>query len=173
MGVGVTCPTCRSNFAFICRKCKSVETEIYESFELVNYFQTRSLYYLKCRMCQTEFDYALCPECQTKVIPEKPFVTGDKGHGPVKRCFIATACLDGNSRALNQLYVFRDEILVKNKTGRQFIRYYYALGPGLAAAIQRSNLLKLLVKYVLVYPAYYTSLAAMKIVSLLNKKGQP
>ena len=123
-------------------------------------------------MCQTEFDYALCPECQTKVIPEKPFVTGDKGHGPVKRCFIATACLDDNSHVLNQLYVFRDEVLAKNKTGRQFIRYYYAHGPGLASSIKRSNLLKLLVKYLLVYPAYYASLAATKIVSLLNKKGQ-
>ena len=168
MGVGVTCPNCRSNFSFLCRNCNSVETEIYESLELANYFQTRSPYYLKCRMCQAEYDYAICPECQTKVIPEKPFVVGDKGRG-IKRCFIATACLDENSRMLDQLYIFRDEVLNKTHLGQQFIKFYYVHSPGLAAAIHKNNHLKSLVKYILVYPAYYLSLAAVKIVSFFKR----
>lgn len=169
MGVGVTCPNCRGNFAFICSNCNSVETEIYERLELANYFQTRSLYYLKCRVCDAEFDSAVCPECHTKVIPEKPFVTGDKGSG-IKRCFIATACLDENSRMLDQLCVFRDEVLGKSKAGRQFVKYYYAYSPQMAAAIHRNSTLKSLVKYALVYPAYYAAMAAVGIVSFFGKK---
>jgi len=169
MGVGVTCPNCRGNFAFICSNCSSVETEIYESLELTNYFQTRGLYYLKCRICDAEFDFAVCPECHTKVIPEKPFVTGDKGRG-IKRCFIATACLDENSRMLDQLYVFRDEVLGKNHAGRQLVKYYYAYSPRLAAAIHRSCILKSLVKYAFVYPAYYAAMAAVRIVSFFSSE---
>lgn len=170
MGVGVTCPNCRCNFAFYCPNCSSFETEIYESLELANYFQTRSLFYLKCRICKSEYDYAPCPDCHTKVIPEKPFVTGDRGRGIFKRCFIATACLDGNSKILNQLYAFRDEVLYKNRIGRQFITYYYAYSPRFAARIYKSSILKLLTKYLIVLPAYYTSLAFMKITSFFTHK---
>jgi len=170
MGVGVTCPNCRCNFAFFCRNCSSFETEIYESLELTNYFQTRSLFYLKCRKCKSEYDYARCPDCHTKVIPERPFVTGDKGRGIFKRCFIATACLDGNIKILNQLYAFRDEVLGEYKFGRQFITFYYAYSPRLAARIHKSKLMKLLAKYIIVYPAYYASLALMKIISFLEKR---
>jgi len=168
MGVGVTCPKCRSNFAFFCSNCNSVETEIYESFKLENYFQTRSLYYLKCRTCDAEFDYAICPQCQTKVDPEKPFVTGDRGGGRMKKCFVATVCLGENSPKLGHFYSFRDEVLAKSRLGRKLIHYYYIFSPGLADRLHRSRFLKLVVKNMLILPAYYLSLAAVKIFGFCN-----
>lgn len=163
MGVGVTCPNCRVNFAFICNKCSSIEAEIHEIFEPVNYFQTRSPYYLKCRTCQAEFDYAVCPECRTKIIPEKPFVTGDRARSALKRCFIASACLGQDNPLLENLYRFRDEVLERFWLGRWFIRLYYIFSPGLAAAMQRNHILRSMIKYVLIYPAWCLALAARKI----------
>ena len=173
MGVGVTCPNCRNSYAFYCSKCSSYETEVYESFELADYFQTGTKYYLKCRRCLTEHDHTICPDCSTRIIPEEPFVTGDRGSGAnVKKCFIATACLDENSHILDQLYEFRDEVLLKSHFGQQFVRYYYLYSPKPAACISTSKPLKTLAKYALVYPAYYVVQKVMRILALFNVKGE-
>ena len=169
MGVGVSCPKCSTTFAFYCDKCSSYNTEIYKGFEPEKYFQTRTVFYLKCRNCQSEYDYAICPECQTKVFPTAPFVKGDLGVGNEKGCFIATACLGRNSQIVNQLYLFRDEFLEKNRIGKKFIKFYYIHSPALASCILKNSLLKSFSKFLVVYPAYYVSLATMKIISFFNK----
>jgi len=170
MGVGVTCPKCRVSFAFYCSGCSSYDTEIYKSSALDNYFQARTLYYLKCRSCQVEYDSALCPACNTRILPEQPFVKGDTGRGNAKKCFIATACVGEDSQIVKQLCSFRDELLERNQLGRQFIRYYYRHSPKLVCHIQKSNLLKSLAKHLIIYPAYCTSLVAMKIIYFHKNK---
>jgi hypothetical protein len=171
MGVGVSCPKCHTTFAFYCNKCSSYNTEIYKGYEPENYFLSRTAFYLKCRQCKFEYDYAICPDCHTKIFPTAPFVKGDSGEGNAKGCFIATACLDDNSRILNQLYLLRDELLEKNKAGRKLIKYYYIYSPAVASCIQKSFLLKSSAKFLIVYPAYLASLLAMKIISFLKKQS--
>jgi len=170
MGVGVTCPHCRINFAFFCSNCKSYDTEIYSSLELANYFQTRTIYYIKCRSCEAEYDNVPCPACNTRIIPEKPFVQGDIGGANAKKCFIATACTGENSQIVKQLCSFRDDLLGKSHFGREFIKYYYIHSPSFAALMKRHRLLQALVKYFIIYPAYYAALAAMRFISLYKSK---
>ena len=172
MGVGVTCPKCRVSFAFYCSNCKSYDTEIYERSALANYFQARTIYYLKCRNCQFEYDYVFCPApaCNTRILPEETFVKGAKEGDNIKKCFIATACVGKNSQIVKQLCLFRDELLGKNQSGKQFIKYYYMYSPKIASCILRNDLLKSLSKYLIVYPAFYASLVAMKIISYYKNK---
>jgi len=171
MGVGVSCPKCYISFAFYCIKCSSYNIEINKGFKPEDYFLTRTVFYLKCRQCQTEYDYAICPDCSTKIFPTTPFVKGDAGGEKVKECFIATACLDGNSQILKQLYIFRDEFLEKNHIGKKFIKYYYIYSPVLATRIHKNNLIRSLSQFLIVYPAYYASLLAMKIISFYRKQS--
>ena len=172
MGVGITCPKCNISFAFSCTKCSSYHIEINKGFAPEKYFQTRTVFYLKCRNCHSEFDFAICPDCSTKIFPTSPFVKGDAGSEKAKGCFIATACLDSNSQILKQLYLFRDEFLEKNQMGNKFIKYYYLYSPTLASLIHKSNCLKSFSKFLIVYPAYYASLLAMKIFSLHKKHSE-
>jgi len=170
MGVGVTCPVCRVVFAFYCKKCRSYDTEIHQSLGLINYFQSRSIYYLKCLKCQSEYDDISCPSCNTHIIPESPFVQGDKGGGNRKKCFIATACTEENSQIVIQLCSFRDEVLEHFEIGKQIVRYYYFYSPKLADFIQKRSLLKVIVKYCLIFPIYFVSFAAVKIFSFRKVK---
>ena len=169
MGVAVTCPKCHISFAFDCNKCSSYEVEIYRGFEPEKYFSTRAVVFLQCRKCKTEYDSVLCPDCDTQIFTTVPFVKGDEGGEKGKGCFIATACLGDNSKILKQLYLLRDELLGKNKIGKQFIKYYYTYSPSIASCIHKHNLLKSFIKYLIVYPAYYVSLLAMKIISSHKK----
>ena len=170
MGVGITCPNCRNVFAFACEKCSSFETEIYKNLELAQYFQSRGAFYFKCRKCLAEFDYALCPGCGIRVIPEDPFVTGDKGGAPRSGwCFIASACVDERPDIIEQLCRFRDELLAKTRPGRTFIKFYYACSPPAARYISQRNPLKVLTRYLLVYPAYLAASAFLKMSAFLKK----
>jgi hypothetical protein len=170
MGVGVACPRCKNNFAFSCNNCSSYQVVIYDDSKLVNYFQTRAVYYIECQRCKSEFDVVICPVCSKKILPQFPFVMGDKGGGEVKKsCFIATACLGENSHTVRQLYVFRDELLDTNYFGKLFIKYYYMYSPKLATCISNRKFLKIFSKYLIVYPAYYISFAVMKILSVYKQ----
>ena len=149
MGVAVTCPKCHISFAFDCNKCKSYDVEIHKGFEPEKYFSTRAVFYLQCRKCKREYDYILCPDCDTKIFPTAPFVKGDERGDKQKECFIATACLGDNSRILKQFYLLRDELLAKSKVGRQFIKYYYIYSPSIASFIYQNSLLKSFIKNLL------------------------
>lgn len=54
-------------------------------------------------------------------------------------CFIATACYgDYDAPEVKVLRLYRDQVMAGSRIGRTTIRLYYALSPGLAAAIRRS-----------------------------------
>lgn len=169
MGVGVSCPRCKNSFPFCCNNCSSYHVVLYEGFEPLKYFQSKTVYYLRCKSCKSEYDYAICPACSKQILPEPPFVTGDKAKGNLKSCFVATACLGENSHIIKQLYVFRDELLVTNYFGKLFIKYYYIYSPKFAFYISERNLLKILSKYLIVYPAYFVSLVLMRILSVYRR----
>ena len=169
MGVGVSCPKCKNNFPFCCNNCNSYNVVVYEASKFIHYFQPRTVYYFQCQNCMYEYDYATCPSCSNKILAQFPYVAGDTEGANNKGCFIATACLDKNSYIIKQLYIFRDELLEKNYFGRLFIRYYYMYSPKLAFCISQRKLLKTLSKYLIVYPAYYSSLVLMKFLSIRKK----
>lgn len=55
------------------------------------------------------------------------------------RCFVATSLVDViGERTIDQLREFRDTQLLKSRTGRVFVRIYYAAGPSLAALLDRA-----------------------------------
>jgi hypothetical protein len=169
MGVGVSCPECKNNFPFYCKNCGSYQIVVHEALKLINYFQPRTIYYFKCQQCKFEYDYAICPACSRKILAQFPFVSGDTEERNNKGCFIATACLGEDSHIIKQLYISRDELLGKNYFGKMFIKYYYIHSPKLAFHISQRKPLKILAQYLIVYPAYYTSLVMMKILSLYKK----
>lgn len=170
MGVGVSCPKCSTTFASYCTKCSSYDLAIFKGFVPENYFQTRTIFYLRCRACQTEYEYILCPDCQTKIFPTAPFVRGDSGKN-LQGCFIASACLEANSPILAQLYLFRDEFLVRNRLGRKLIKYYYIYSPLIASRVSKCIIAKTLLKFLLVYPGYCLSIIFFKIHALLKKNS--
>ena len=165
----MTCPHCRVAFAFFCDKCLSYNIEIKKGFQPEKYFQTRAALYLKCKECQREYGYAICPDCSTKIFPTPPFVRGDTGEEKPRGCFIATACLEENSAMLQHLYLLRDEFLENSAIGKKLIQYYYQHSPAFAARVRNNTRLKLFSKIFLVYPAYYLLLAAAKIFSFHKK----
>jgi len=165
MGVGVVCPRCKISFPFCCNNCSSYQIVLFENFEPLKYFQNKNVYYFLCQECKSEYDNAICPACSKQILPEPPFVIGDKAKGSFKGCFIATACLGENSHILKQLYVFRDELLVSNFFGKLFVKYYYIYSPKLAFYISKKALLKTFSKFLIVYPVYFTSLVVMEILS--------
>jgi hypothetical protein len=86
-----------------------------------------------------------------------------------KECFIATAAfgsgLDGRVRLLRK---FRDDVLLQTDLREPFSRVlasYYRFGPPVAVAMKRRRAVKLLLKWVLAYPAV---LFARSFVALLR-----
>lgn len=78
-------------------------------------------------------------------------------------CFIATATF-GTSMAneVNILKKFRDNFLLRNRTGEMFVRSYYKLSPPIAGAIKRSEMLRRVVRILLI--------PIVKLFNLLYKK---
>jgi len=69
-------------------------------------------------------------------------------------CFVATATMgDINHPVVVDLRLFRDDYLVKYKTGRLFIDLYWKIGPTLAKYIEQYPLLKMPSYYFIVKPA--------------------
>ena len=66
-------------------------------------------------------------------------------------CFIATATF-GTPMAneVNVLKKFRDDFLLRNRTGEMFVRSYYKLSPPIARAIKRSEVLRRIVRILLI-----------------------
>ena len=68
----------------------------------------------------------------------------------MKGCFVATAVYEGeDSIEVRFLRAFRDELMVKNKFGRLLIMLYYKVGPYAAWFIERTPLVKNIVKRIL------------------------
>jgi hypothetical protein len=64
-----------------------------------------------------------------------------------KGCFVATAVYGGGDTAeLRQFYAIRDQYLSKYFAGRLFIRFYYAISPGIAKWIENKPKIKSFVR---------------------------
>jgi hypothetical protein len=74
--------------------------------------------------------------------------------GPIAGlCFIATAAYGSPSaRQIDVLREFRDEVLLKSTAGSQFVALYYQLSPTIADFIAGNELLRTLVRELLVDP---------------------
>ncbi|KUO40429.1 MAG: hypothetical protein AVW06_00155 [Hadesarchaea archaeon DG-33-1] len=66
-------------------------------------------------------------------------------------CFIATATF-GTPMAheVNILKKFRDSFLLRNRTGEMFVRSYYKLSPPIARSIKKSEVMRRIVRILLV-----------------------
>lgn len=72
----------------------------------------------------------------------------------VEACFVVTATLgDFNHPDVALLRKFRDAWILKRSGGEAFVRFYYKIGPLLAAIIERSDLLKTASYHLIVLPA--------------------
>ena len=69
-------------------------------------------------------------------------------------CFVATAaCGDPFAPEVITLSAFRDDVLLRSRIGRSFVRLYYAVSPPIAAVIARSRVLRCIAMAMLVQPA--------------------
>ncbi len=68
-------------------------------------------------------------------------------------CFIATAAYGTSSAAeLDTLRAFRDEVLLQNSLGSRLVALYYEISPPLADFISEHEVLRTLVRELLVDP---------------------
>ncbi len=68
-------------------------------------------------------------------------------------CFIATAAYGTETAAeLDILRDFRDEVLLKNALGSQFVEAYYKLSPPVADFIAKNDFLRAVVREVVIDP---------------------
>lgn len=71
-------------------------------------------------------------------------------------CFIATATLGSyDAPDVFRLREFRDTILVRTFNGRGFVRFYYKYGPAVAEVIEKSDVLKMVARYMLIKPVVF------------------
>ncbi len=76
------------------------------------------------------------------------------------RCFIATAAFQYHSPEVEALTVFRDQVLLDSKIGRQFVRFYYKCSPPFARFLDTIPFLQAPIRFLL-----------RKIVSLLPSQA--
>lgn len=66
---------------------------------------------------------------------------------PKSGCFVATACYgDYNAKEVLVLREFRDTILLNSSIGKVFVKYYYIISPSIAKIIEKSSILKSIVR---------------------------
>ena len=71
-------------------------------------------------------------------------------------CFIATAAYGTSTAAeIDVLRSFRDEVLLQNSLGSQFVNFYYEVSPPVADFISENDVLKTLVRELLVDPVVW------------------
>jgi hypothetical protein len=69
-------------------------------------------------------------------------------------CFVATAaCGDPSAREVIVLSAFRDDVLLRSRVGRTFVRFYYVVSPPIAAVVARSALLRRSAMLLVIRPA--------------------
>ena len=71
-------------------------------------------------------------------------------------CFIATAAYGTSTAAeLDTLRTFRDEVLLENSLGSQFVNFYYEVSPPVADFISENSLLKTIVRELVIDPVVW------------------
>lgn len=75
--------------------------------------------------------------------------------GGCLNCLIATAVYGSSySNEVVQLRYFRDDFLMRNKLGREFVTFYYKRSPSIAKLIEKHQFIKLVTKHFLVKPCF-------------------
>lgn len=82
-------------------------------------------------------------------------------------CFIATLCFGENSWQVRLLKDFRDRFLIKNKTGKKFVSFYYRNSPVIADHLRGHKFLIISVKFLLYFVLLFVCLAIFKIISYI------
>jgi hypothetical protein len=77
---------------------------------------------------------------------QTPSAESGGGGGGGGGCFIATAIYGPRSREVQILRDFRDNHLLTNRAGKQFVAAYYKYSPSIAAVIEKSETLRLIGK---------------------------
>ena len=86
---------------------------------------------------------------------------------PNEGCFIATAAYGSYfSKHVKVLRDFRDNVLLTNSIGREFVRLYYKYSPPIAYAISKSEIEKAIVRVVLTPIVYFIKYPAFLILIL-------
>ncbi len=118
--------------------------ECYKPMEIVGKVDVNSeekLLFKKRTRAVSHMEYR-CPSCKMEW-KESLERRGGGGGG----CFIATATF-GTPMAneVNILKRFRDNVLLRNRTGEMFVRAYYKLSPPIARAIKKFEMLRRVVR---------------------------
>jgi len=78
---------------------------------------------------------------------------------------------------VSRLREFRDKVLMKSGVGRTFVKFYYSLSPGLVKILQKYDLLKIILKalvvpliHIILYPAVLILLPIFFILPLLLRR---
>lgn len=116
--------------------------ECYKPMEIVGKVDVNSeekLLFKKRTRAVSHMEYR-CPSCKMEW---KESLERRGGGG----CFIATATF-GTPMAneVNILKRFRDNFLLRNRTGEMFVRVYYKLSPPIASAIKKFEMLRRVVR---------------------------
>jgi hypothetical protein len=89
----------------------------------------------------------------------------------IKGCFIATAAMDSELHPYVQsLREFRDNILLQSKykgTFDNLLDKYYRFSPPIAKFMKKSKLIKILLKFALVYPIVFLIKAILPICNIV------
>lgn len=92
--------------------------------------------------------------CKLMVVIDMPSNSTDVWIVPKGGCFVASAaCCDPFAPEVVMLSEFRDEVLLRKRSGRAFVRLYYFLSPPLAVVITRFGWLRRIAMVLLVKPA--------------------
>jgi hypothetical protein len=90
------------------------------------------------------YDYTLSIIADMQVVNTYAIKVTTKGAGP---CFIATAAYGTTmAQEIAILRKFRDEILLPNSLGAQFVSFYYKISPPIARFISRHDFLRTIVR---------------------------
>jgi hypothetical protein len=86
-------------------------------------------------------------------VPDPKPTGGGKDNKSRSGCFIATAAF-GNYDAPEVIFLrgFRDETLSETSLGRRFIQAYYAVSPSIAGVVEKSELLRRVVRKIFLQP---------------------
>jgi hypothetical protein len=103
----------------------------------------------------TEYDFKAELKYASSVIESAiiQFITKTSSLSPSQGCFIATAAYDTpTAEQIDVLREFRDTVLLKNNVGSQFVTLYYQFSPPIADFIAGNELLRTLVRELLIDP---------------------
>jgi hypothetical protein len=103
----------------------------------------------------TEYDFKAELKYTSNVIESiiLQFLTSKSSLPPSQGCFIATAAYGTPTAVqIDVLREFRDEVLLKSTVGSQFVSLYYRFSPPIADFIAGNDLLRTLVRELLVDP---------------------